>query len=58
MKKQWCEGCREMEWSAYRRPDAGGRVLCNRRYYEFLRRKSPTGLVPRPTWAMRGEKAK
>ena len=47
-KKQWCEVCQKYEWSAYRRPDAGGRVLRNQRYYEFLRNASQTGLVRVP----------
>jgi hypothetical protein len=47
-RKEWCEECKEMKASAYRRPDMGGRTLCNQHYYEALRRITPTNLVRRP----------
>ena len=42
---EWCEKCKDYKWSAYRRPEAGGRVLCNHHYYVFLREASQTGLM-------------
>jgi hypothetical protein len=45
---EWCEECKDYKRDAYRRPDAGGRVLCNHHYYEFLRRNSPTQTVRIP----------
>lgn len=45
---EWCEVCREVKPSAYRRPELGGRVLCSDHYYEALRKRTPTSLVRRP----------
>lgn len=49
-EKQWCEECQELHLSAYRRPELGGRILCNRCYYKALRECSPTGLVRQPSY--------
>ena len=48
MDKERCEECKEYRISAHRRPELGGRVLCNDHYYRALRRLSPTGIWRRP----------
>jgi len=53
-ESQWCEECKETKQSAYRRPDAGGRVLCNDCHLAALRRNSPTNLVKVPAY-LRGK---
>lgn len=54
---EWCEKCQDYKETARRRPDLGGRTLCNDCDLEALRRLSPTGLVRRPgseeTWPKR-----
>lgn len=44
---EWCEKCQDYKKTARRRPDLGGRTLCNECHLVGLRRLSPTGLVRR-----------
>lgn len=49
-ESQWCEGCQEKKCSAYRRPDAGGRTLCNDCHLKALARLRASKYVAVPSY--------
>lgn len=44
-----CEDCQEKKRDAYQRGEIGS-ILCNKHYYEAMRRLTPTGLVKVPCY--------